>query len=1800
MWPDLLHQTPPPMPPFHNYSASYLVIAPKIVRPGLPYAVSVNILRSAEPDHIVRVEIRDSKNETMGARVVSNFRTGQLGEGIFWQISLEVRHGIPGELTSGRDWAFSLDSKNETMGARVVSNFRTGMPQTVAVENLSEESFLVDEDYRVYVKAETISSKTIFEDSARVQCSPKSVSIFVQTDKAIYKPGTTVHYRILVVTPDLLPYTEPVSVHVDDPSQNRIANMPKLQLRKGVYTGELQLSTEPPLGNWQIHVQTVGGVKFAKEFTVDRYVLPKFEVNIKTPSFITINDDLTIQLSAKYTYGKGVAGKAKVRLDLPFPRWTPQQLHLAVEGGSKLDEVGIERSVKLNGMGEATLTFDNSELRTRKIIMDWGGSTIQVVAEVTEELTEVQRNATVELTAYSRDVKLEVDKQSDTFKPGLPFGVVVALKQMDDTPAKSSLPRRVQLTTFYQFRHSPAYYRGELQDDKEVKVLELDAHGTAMLQLLPPLNCTNARVEASYDRSGQNNFTNSPIYTSLYVEAGRSPSQAFLQVNADNQGVVDAGKTLSFSVKCTEPLSSFTYQVVARGVVVLSEQVSLGAAGDNAQQMSGASLTFIATPQMAPKSRLVVYAIRELNKEILVDAIDFKVDGLFRNNVTLSVDRLSAEPGDPVRFRVRAAPDSFVGLLAVDQSVLLLKSGNDITKELVEQDVEEYDTTSNSGTRMWSNMRRGMVDRRRRSTWSPWWGVGGKDASSVFENAGLVVLTDAYLFKEPEPVVPANVMFDAELLASDEAAGGAVAAAASSSGAQMKAPRQHFPETWVWTEDDFNTTSSKMSLVIELELIDPISVYSRCGGAELQNNLQLNATFACISRLWHNQRPVFARMRTSAGRVVNGALPAMAGPPPPPTSKLRQPESLAAPAAPVMRQRKHFPEAWIWADIATTSSSWRNLLRTLRHRITPPGFKIFFMMAAARSPETEQRRKAAAPGAAAPVRSRFPETWLWMDLDTKKSENGEVVYDAKAPDTITQWVASAFAINEQAGLGLAPAPVKLKVFRPFFVRLELPYSVKRNEKMALQVLVFNYLENEQEVTVTLKHQPGFDFLQKDGTSLKKGKTDKSYNMRYVLVPGGVSRAVYFPIVFTDVGQLRLHVVAQADQAADALEQTLRVEPEGYRVDRNVPLIVDLTTGGSQQQQQHQQALPPAQTSESGGDQSPPSPLQQPHQQQQQQAVVASPNGAGGGGGAAAVPTASQYRKVVELQFPADHVIGSRKARVDFIGDIMGPVLSNVDSLVRMPYGCGEQNMVTLVPNIVVMRYLRATQRVNPSLELKAKKFMESGYQRELTYRRPDNSFSAFGESDHHGSTWLTAFVIRSFKQAQAYIFVDERVLEDSIAFLISQQQDNGAFAERGEVHNKMMQGGASEGGFTLTAYVLVALLENHVQNRVTERARNYLELHLHEFKEDAYALALCAYVLHLANSPKKSEVLKTLEGLQLVGPTDATVHWTTKTTPNGGGKDGTTANKGAGTARDSNQYFFQSQPADIEMSAYALLTYMLLDDKKHAAPIVRWLTAQRNSLGGFSSTQDTVMALQSLGAYAEKAYSPSFNLSLKVQNGQDTHSFSITAQNALVLQSYELPNLDAPVELEAVGTSVAFVQVQYSYHRQTLRDDVPFYCSKEVREVRNGNRLQLELCCNYTRAGARSNMAVAEVDALSGYRFDEEDVRRLTGIADLQRVELDKEDSKLNIYFNPLGDVPVCLSLNTDLVYQIADQREAQLLLYDYYDPQQQMKSTYSARLSRSLEESCPDCWPDPNAHASRAQSTRPSNGGAGSSTDQF
>lgn len=60
------------------------------------------------------------------------------------------------------------------------------------------------------------------------------------------------------------------------------------------------------------------------------------------------------------------------------------------------------------------------------------------------------------------------------------------------------------------------------------------------------------------------------------------------------------------------------------------------------------------------------------------------------------------------------------------------------------------------------------------------------------------------------------------------------------------------------------------------------------------------------------------------------------------------------------------------------------------------------------------------------------------------------------------------------------------------------------------------------------------------------------------------------------------------------------------------------------------------------------------------------------------------------------------------GDILASAMRNTQNLLKMPYGCGEQNMVLFTPNIYVLNYLNETQQLTPEVKSKAIGFLNTG------------------------------------------------------------------------------------------------------------------------------------------------------------------------------------------------------------------------------------------------------------------------------------------------------------------------------------------------------------------------------------------------------------------------------------------------------------------------------------------------------------
>lgn len=57
---------------------------------------------------------------------------------------------------------------------------------------------------------------------------------------------------------------------------------------------------------------------------------------------------------------------------------------------------------------------------------------------------------------------------------------------------------------------------------------------------------------------------------------------------------------------------------------------------------------------------------------------------------------------------------------------------------------------------------------------------------------------------------------------------------------------------------------------------------------------------------------------------------------------------------------------------------------------------------------------------------------------------------------------------------------------------------------------------------------------------------------------------------------------------------------------------------------------------------------------------------------------------------------------------MGPAIKGVKKLVRLPCGCGEQNMVLFAPNIFVMDYLTSTGKITEDIKEQCISNMRTG------------------------------------------------------------------------------------------------------------------------------------------------------------------------------------------------------------------------------------------------------------------------------------------------------------------------------------------------------------------------------------------------------------------------------------------------------------------------------------------------------------
>jgi hypothetical protein len=107
------------------------------------------------------------------------------------------------------------------------------------------------------------------------------------------------------------------------------------------------------------------------------------------------------------------------------------------------------------------------------------------------------------------------------------------------------------------------------------------------------------------------------------------------------------------------------------------------------------------------------------------------------------------------------------------------------------------------------------------------------------------------------------------------------------------------------------------------------------------------------------------------------------------------------------------------------------------------------------------------------LRQFFPETMYWNPTAVT-DRNGGWRTETDLAHTITTWRLSALASSQDGRLGSATAPIR--VFQDFFVDIDLPLALTQGDEVSMPVAVYNYLEADQQVQLTLEEQDWFASL----------------------------------------------------------------------------------------------------------------------------------------------------------------------------------------------------------------------------------------------------------------------------------------------------------------------------------------------------------------------------------------------------------------------------------------------------------------------------------------------------------------------------------------------------------------------------------------------------------------------------------------------------------------------------------------------------------------------------------------------------
>ena len=168
-------------------------------------------------------------------------------------------------------------------------------------------------------EAELVVRVTAGDGDARVQAAvqvERPTKVLLTTDKPIYQPGQTMHLRALALRRPALTAdaAQPMVFEVFDGKDNKVERVATETDAFGVAHTTFTLATEVNMGRYRI-VATVAGQPTEKAVTVERYALPKYDLDVDLERAVYLaGETVRGTIAARYFFGQPVQ-EARVALE---------------------------------------------------------------------------------------------------------------------------------------------------------------------------------------------------------------------------------------------------------------------------------------------------------------------------------------------------------------------------------------------------------------------------------------------------------------------------------------------------------------------------------------------------------------------------------------------------------------------------------------------------------------------------------------------------------------------------------------------------------------------------------------------------------------------------------------------------------------------------------------------------------------------------------------------------------------------------------------------------------------------------------------------------------------------------------------------------------------------------------------------------------------------------------------------------------------------------------------------------------------------------------------------------------------------------------------------------------------------------------------------------------------------------------------------------------------------------------------------------------------------------------------------